>query len=147
MCYNPNCPQVQMPSVLPLTQALEKAIVGEATATKFYQLLAAMAPDQDQRDRIIKISQDEWRHHNNYQATYCAVTGHVFQHPEPNPAPPATYRQGLQEAFEDEQTDYETYRNLYFAYSHPMVKHAFMDGFLDEARHARWYNNFLIRND
>lgn len=147
MCYNPACPQMMMPAVPNVVQALEKAMLGEAGAIKFYCNLAAMAPDQEQRDLILGIREDEKKHLNNFQATYCAFTGHVFQYPEPNPAPPATYVQGLQKSFEDEQEAYEFYKNVYNAYPYPMVKHSFMDAFLDEAEHARWFLNLLIRNE
>ncbi|MGE5397884.1 MAG: ferritin family protein [Chitinophagales bacterium] len=126
-------------------QALETSMRGEAAAIKFYAYLAEMAPDQDQRETILKIRNDEIRHLKNFQAAYCCRTGCTYHYPEPNVEPPRSYCDGLQQAFNDEQEAYEFYKINMFC-NEGRVKKAYNDALLDEAEHGRWFNNLLIRN-
>lgn len=140
------CPPYEDVTCPETNEALKEAIRGEAEAIKFYTYLIEMAPDQFQKDVISGIRDDERRHLRNFQAVYCRRTGCTYSYPEPDVYPPQTYCQGLAKAFNDEQEAYEFYKANYFCNDRQLVKKAFLDALLDEAEHARWFNNLLIRN-
>lgn len=140
------CPSYKDVECQGTNQALEEAIRGEAGAIKFYGYMIDMAPDQFQKNILTAIRNDEKRHLNNFQAAYCRRTGCTYDYPEPEITPPECYCQGLEEAFHDQQEAYEFYKANYFCNEQKMVKKAFYDAMLDEAEHARWFNNLLIRN-
>lgn len=142
-----NCPPFEDQMCPDRIEGLEKAMRGEAGAIKFYTIMIDMAPDQSQKNILMGIRNDEKRHLNNFQAVYCRLTGSVYRYPEPVVNPPATYCDGLQMAFNDEQEAYEFYKINYFCNNSQMVKKAYKDAMLDEAEHGRWFNNLLIRND
>lgn len=144
------CPPYEDVVCQDVNRALEEAIVGEAAAVKLYGYLMEMAPNQSEKDLIAGIRGDESRHLNNFQAVYCRRTGCTYVYPEPEVRPPCNYCQGLLDAFEDEQEAYEFYKANYFCHyfckDKQLLKKAYLDALLDEAEHARWFNNLLIRN-
>ncbi|HOV43767.1 MAG TPA: hypothetical protein PLE01_07675 [Syntrophothermus lipocalidus] len=145
--YKPlRCPSYEDVACQETDKALQEAIRGEAAAIKFYTYLIELTPDQVQRDLIFGIREDEKRHLNNFQAVYCRLTGCTYSYPEPDVDQPHSYCQGLAKAFNDEQEAYEFYKANYFCNKRHLVKKAFLDALLDEAEHARWFNNLLIRN-
>ncbi|MGE5422729.1 MAG: ferritin family protein [Ignavibacteriales bacterium] len=142
-----SCPPYEGSACPDRIVALEQAMRGEAGAIRFYTILAEMTPDQEQKNTIFRIRNDERRHLNNFQAVYCRLTGHTYAYPEPAVNVPPSYCAGLQMSFADEQEAYEFYKLNYLCNSSPMVRNVFQDAMLDEAEHARWFNNLLIRND
>lgn len=144
MFTQPGCPAYRNRACDSTVTALEQAIEGEAKAIRFYTDLIELAADPKQRQVIRGIRSDEERHLNNFQAAYCRLTGHTYRYPEPEVTPPADFRSGVQTSFQDEQEAYEFYKANYFCNNRQIVKKAFFDASLDEAEHARWFNNFLI---
>lgn len=125
-----------------LTQDLLKAIKGEATAIDFYSRLAKLAPNQKQQNEIFHIIEDEKTHLKNFTVLFAMITG---THPvyQVNKVRFNTYREGLQMAFDDELSDYETYRNHYLLTEDPFIRDLFLRAFTDEIKHATRFNSFL----
>jgi rubrerythrin len=139
------CPPFNFPPCPNIVEALEKAMRGESDAIKFYGRLSSMAPDNFQKGVISKIREDEEKHLNNFQTVYCIHTGHPYILPESSVNPAGTYQDGLMKAFKDEQEAYEFYKTVFFCYNDQTIKCVFLDALMDEAEHARWFNNLLIR--
>ena len=139
-------PSFQGPPCPEALEALAKSARGEADAIRFYTMLLEKTADEFPREIITKIRRDEEKHLHNFQAVYCMLTGEFYRISGPGPVPPATYQQGLLKAFQDEQEAYEFYKTNYNCSDDPDLKFAFWDAMMDEAEHARWFNNLLIRS-
>ncbi|MGE5373036.1 MAG: ferritin family protein [Solirubrobacterales bacterium] len=138
------CPSYIQPDFPGTVPGLEEAMRGESGAIVFYSYLIDMAPDERQRRVLMSIRSDEERHLNNFQAVYCQYTGSTYRVPTPDVRPPETYLDGLERAFQDEQEAYEFYKANYEGNRNPRIKQAFFDAMLDEAEHARWFNNIIL---
>ncbi len=127
-----------------LTKDLLEAIIGEATAIDFYSRLAKIAPNQKEQNIILHIIEDEKAHLKNFFGLYMMLTGKrpLFQI---NKVEFNNYREGLKMAFEDELSDYETYRNHYLLTQDPFIRDVFLRAFTDEIKHATRFNFILAQ--
>ncbi|WP_050181888.1 ferritin-like domain-containing protein [Domibacillus robiginosus] len=125
-----------------LTEKLMKAINGEYTSIHVYEKLADMASTPSQKSRLLAIRADELRHFETFSALYHALTGNA---PSPvlTESSPKTFKQGILQAFQDEQETSEFYQETADSSHLPYVKKVFARAAADEQRHAVWFLSFL----
>ncbi|RUS42670.1 ferritin-like domain-containing protein [Cohnella sp. AR92] len=123
---------------------LEKALNGEYSAIACYEQLAKLAPNEEQRNRILEIRNDEIRHYQIISQMYVTMAGK-------QPAPqltepcPTEYKAGLLAAFKDEQETVDFYLGITDQTNIPYVKETFRRIAADEQNHAVWFLYLLMQ--
>ncbi|UZJ78703.1 ferritin-like domain-containing protein [Fictibacillus sp. KU28468] len=125
-----------------LLNILMSSIIGEATAIDFYTRLANEAPNEYSKNVLLNAAKDEKTHLQLFTRLYTSLTGK-----QPNykirPVKITNFRQSLFEAYEDELSDYEKYRNAYLFTQDPTIRDTFFRPYTDEIKHATRFS-FLL---
>ena len=125
-----------------VSEDIAKAINGEYTAIACYELLANQAPNDDIKNRILDIRNDEIRHYETFWYLYISLTGK-----EPTPTLtrtcPADYKSGVLASFKDEQETVDFYRSIARKTDNPIIRDAFTHASADEQNHAVWFLYFM----
>lgn len=121
---------------------LAKAINGEYSAVVCYDQLAKLAPNEEQKNQILEIRNDEIRHFQVFSHIYTSLTG---RQPTPQLVEqcPAEYVAGLKAAFKDEQETVDFYLDIAEKTNVPFIKEQFRRAAADEQNHAVWFLYFL----
>ncbi|MDM5155699.1 ferritin-like domain-containing protein [Bacillus sp. DX1.1] len=116
-------------------QAILKAVQGEATAIEFYARLANEAPNAKHKQAVLHALEDEKIHLQLFTQLYSTLTG---QQPTYQivPVQYASYKEGLERAYEDELEAYEEYRNAFLLTQNQTIRDVFLRAFTDEIEHA-----------
>lgn len=130
-----------------ISQAILARMKGEASAIDLYSRLVQIAPEQQQKQNILQVLEDEKIHLQQLTDQYIRLTGrHPFYEIENIPF--QTYQEGLQRAFELKWKDYEEYRNHYLFTKPSAVRELFLRTLNDEAKHVQQLDELrLSRND
>jgi rubrerythrin len=125
-----------------LLSDITQAINGEYSAIACYEQLAKLAPNMDERNRILEIRNDEMKHYQTFSQIYIALTG---RQPTPHIVEqcPSEYIAGLHFAFEDEQKTVDFYHEISDKANDPYVKEQFKRAAADEQNHAVWFLYFM----
>ncbi|WP_416825625.1 ferritin-like domain-containing protein [Ectobacillus polymachus] len=125
-----------------LIQDLAKAINGEYSAITCYEQLAKLAPNEEERNRILEIRKDEIRHFHSISQIYTSLSGG-----QPTPQMPEAcatdYKQGVKAAFKDEQETVDFYLDIADKAKNPFIKKQFRRAASDEQNHAVWFLSFF----
>ncbi|MFC0189946.1 ferritin family protein [Fictibacillus aquaticus] len=124
-------------------EIIKESISGEANGSAYYKKLSQLAPNPYAKKTLEKMSKDEYEHYQMFSQAYQYLTGQQVQ-PDMKPVNIKNYRQGLLEAFEDEITDYEKYRDTYLMTQNPLIRDLFFRPMSDEIKHATRIN-FLLQ--
>jgi rubrerythrin len=124
---------------------LIKSINGEYSAIICYERLAKMAPSSKEKERILEIRDDEIKHFEAFANIYLTLTGRKSK-PQITEECPRDYRQGLAEAFEDEQKTTDFYNEIADKAVEPDIMGYFRRFAADEQNHAVWFSYFYFRN-
>lgn len=121
---------------------VEMAVNGEYSAIQCYQRLAGMAPNQEQRNLILEIRNDEIRHYHYFTQLYTALTG---RQPSPKITEecPSEYRRGLRFSFEDEQKTVDFYLKMSDIAPDTATRDTLRRIAADEQQHAVWFLSLL----
>ncbi|UOQ84120.1 ferritin-like domain-containing protein [Gracilibacillus salinarum] len=121
---------------------LQKAINAEYSAISCYGMLAKMAPNSTQINRILEIQNDEKRHLQSFAEIYIRLTG---QQPTYNITEecPTNYRDGIEFAFNDEQGAVDFYLDMADRAQEEKIKQSFQRAAADEQNHAVWFLYFI----
>lgn len=120
---------------------ISKAIVGEAQAYQYYDRLAQLAPNEQDRQTIRKIQRDEARHYHMFTMILRQLGG---QMPHiPGTQLPVTYREGLLHSVRDELETSAFYQEVASRASDHRIEMQFMHASHDEQRHAAWFQYML----
>lgn len=121
---------------------VEMAVNGEYSAIQCYQKIASMAPNQEQRNLILEIRNDEIRHYHYFTQLYTALTG---RQPSPKIMEecPSEYRRGLRLAFEDEQKTVDFYLKMSDTAPDMATRDMLRRIAADEQQHAVWFLSLL----
>ncbi|MCE3201056.1 ferritin-like domain-containing protein [Paenibacillus sonchi] len=113
---------------------ISKAIIGEAHAYWFYERLAELAPNEQNRQTILRIQRDEAKHYRWFTMILSHLGG---QQPQiPTGKMPMTFQEGVRTAIHDELETAAFYQDIaYRATDRPIEMH-FMHAMHDEQRHA-----------
>lgn len=125
-----------------LISDIAKAINGEYSAIICYEQLAKLAPNEEARNQILEIRQDEIRHYQSFSQIYVSLTGK--QHtPQITEQCENTYTAGLRASFKDEQKTTDFYLDIADKTNDPYIKEVFRRASSDEQNHAVWFLFFL----
>ncbi len=117
-------------------EAILAGIQGEASAIDFYSRLADLAPDQQHKNDILSVLEDEKVHLQQFTNLYIMLTRSqpLYQIEK---IPFHTYEEGLQKAYHAELADYELYQNGSTFIPNSPVREAFLRAATDEIEHAK----------
>jgi rubrerythrin len=124
-----------------LIRDIEKAINGEYSAINCYEQLVNNAPNEEEREVIREIREDEIRHFQEFSRIYMSLTG---RQPSPKMTEecPKQYRRGLRAAFVDEQETVDFYLDIAEKAQIPFISNTFKRAASDEQQHAVWFSFF-----
>ncbi|MBN8191228.1 cupin domain-containing protein [Bacillus sp. NTK074B] len=119
-----------------LVNNLLSGIQKKATNVDFYHRLANSAPNQEERDSLLHVMEDEQRHWWDLTNVYTSLTD---SHPvyQVETIPFHNYREGLKRAYEIELGDYEQFRLCSMQAQHSVVYEVLVNTCRDEWEHAR----------
>lgn len=118
-----------------------EAIIAEVHAYNFYELLARMADNEQDRQIILRIQSDEARHYRWFTMILQRLGGQLPQIPAGRL--PSNFEDGVREAIITELNAASFYQDIvYRAISH-MVQMHFMHASQDEQRHASLFQYML----
>ncbi|GIP22077.1 ferritin-like domain-containing protein [Paenibacillus sp. J22TS3] len=123
-----------------------QSIQGERNDELFYDFLIKMAPDEQQKEVIKGIRDDERKHNRMFRELYTRLTGTA---PTPKEEPleqlPETYLEGLEKALLGELRAFEKYRTIYL-HIQPEYRDWIFEIMTDEIKHAGYYNWLYAKN-
>jgi rubrerythrin len=126
-----------------LINDISKAIIGEAHAYNFYQKLAELAPNVQDRQVILSIQRDEARHYHWFTMILSRLGG---QQPQiPAGELPENYKEGLRTAIRDELEAAAFYQDIASRATSPFIQMHFMHASHDEQRHASWFQFMFMQ--
>ncbi|RXT03912.1 ferritin-like domain-containing protein [Ammoniphilus sp. CFH 90114] len=129
-------------SSIGLADDIAKAINGEYSAIICYELLAKLAPNNEARNRILEIRNDEIKHYKAFSQIYVTLTGR--QHtPQIIEECKSEYKEGLRASFKDEQMTTDFYLDIAGKSNEPYIKETFKRAASDEQNHAVWFLYYL----
>ncbi|OKL35473.1 hypothetical protein BLL40_15325 [Domibacillus mangrovi] len=125
-----------------LLNDVSKAIIGEVHAYNFYQKLAELATNAQDRQVILKIQQDEAKHYHWFTMILRRMGG---QQPQiPAGELPKEFKEGVKTAIRNELEAAAFYQDIASrATTHHTQMH-FMHASHDEQRHASWFQYMLM---
>jgi rubrerythrin len=121
-----------------LISDVEEAINGEYSAINCYARLANLTSNENEKNRILEIRQDEIKHYNQFVQIYVGLTG---RQPQPKIAEgcPDIYLEGLEFAIQDEQKTVDFYMEVSDDSTNKHIKEVFRRAAVDEQNHAVWF--------
>lgn len=125
-----------------LINDVSKAIIGEVHAYNFYQKLAELAPNEQDRQVILRIQRDEAKHYHWFTMILRRLGG---QQPQiPAGELPMTFREGVSTAIHDELEAAAFYQDIASRATDRHIQMHFMHASHDEQRHASWFQYMLF---
>jgi rubrerythrin len=123
---------------------IAKAINGEYTAIACYEQLARVAPNVEERNRILEIRDDENKHFQVFSQIYTSLSG---RQPTPQIVErcPSEYDAGLNFAFKGEQKTVDFYLDIADKTNDLYIKEQFKRASANEQNHAVWFLYFLTQ--
>lgn len=120
-----------------IVQNLENFIEAEMRDAQLYNMLAEQAPNENSRQILIEIAEDEQGHANEFKRIYRMLTGRRFS-VQVNPIQLTdTYENVLRERIIDESGDYRKYGEQYMLTKQNIpLGDAYFKAMLDENVHA-----------
>jgi rubrerythrin len=128
-----------------LVDDITKAINGQYSAIACYEQLAKLAPNDEERNRILEIRKDEIRHYQIFSHIYFSITG---SQPSPQIVEQcaAEYRCGVEAALKDEQETVDFYHEIADKTKDTYVREQFRRAAADEQNHAVWFLYFYTKS-
>lgn len=138
-------PYAYFPTDTQLIGDIERAVNGEYSAVKCYAQIARKARNDEERNQILEIRNDEKRHFREFSHIYTQLTGR-----QPSPkvieSCPEEYCQSLDFALKDEQKTVDFYLDISEKGIDPFIKEMFRRAAQDEQNHAVWFLYYWTRN-
>lgn len=126
---------------------IQEAVAGEREDRAFYSFLMDNAPDEEEKNIISEIRDNEIGHYNLFHQIYFEVTGEsVPNRKEAEFTPPVTYCQGLKRALLGEQNAVQKYRQIMYAMQTREHINMMLEIITDELRHGILYNYLYSKN-
>ncbi|WP_051314643.1 ferritin-like domain-containing protein [Alteribacter aurantiacus] len=101
------------------------------------EVLAQLAPNQEERNRLLAIRVEEFRHYRMFAELYFTLTGREHS-PQMMAVCPSEYKSGLREAFFNKQNNVAFYLKVAEQADVPAVRNTFRRAAWDEQNHAVW---------
>lgn len=122
---------------------IKEAVQGERNDELFYDYLISVAPDQEARQIIESIRNDERRHNQIFRAIYRNFTGQDIQAVDEPFEKPSSYLDGIKKALKGELSAVVKYRQIKEGLPLGCYQDNVFNIITDELRHASFYN-YLI---
>lgn len=136
--------------IISLNVALEQiksSIMDERKDELFYENLITMAPDENSRDIISSIRDDEKRHNEILRFVYSNISGNVVEIPEEEiTIEEMTYADSIEKSLLEEVAAVKKYRRIMGAMPNSKMYTLLMSILTDEIRHASLYNYLISKN-
>jgi rubrerythrin len=126
---------------------IQKAVAGESEDRAFYSYLIDNAPDEEEKQIITEIRDNEISHYSLFQQIYYEITGEMV--PKQNQeefTPPATYCEGLKRSLLGEQNAVKNYRQIFYALQTRDHINMITEIITDEIRHGILYSYLYSKN-
>lgn len=130
-------------------QLIQKSIESEKEDEMFYDFLISEAPNQEEKEIITSIRNDERKHKSMFRRLYIELTGkhpHVPNTPV-NFTKPNSYFEGLVKALFGELKAVEKYRKILFELKDRSMINMLVEIITDEQKHAAKYNYLITLNN
>ena len=126
---------------------IKNAVEGEKEDELFYNDLIGLAPDQEQKDIIASIRDDEIKHNSFFSEIYEELTGEVVKPLVDVPyEKPTSYIDGIEKALFGELGAVERYRMIYNAMPNKYFRDLLFEVITDELKHGSKYNYLYTIN-
>lgn len=124
-----------------------EALSDEASDRNFYQCLAKMAPDCEQREIITSIRDDEIKHFKMFRMIYQEITcAQPMPGQEQEFEEPENYCAGIQKALFGELGAVELYRKIMFGLCSQRHRDMLFEIITDEIKHSGKFNFLYSKN-
>lgn len=124
-----------------------EAIQGELGDERFYDYLISVAPDEEERNIIAGIRNDERKHYLSFKEIYDFYGGINISEPtKVNFKKPSSYGEGLKMALLGELAAVEKYRDLRAGLPNEFFRDMVFEIITDELKHAHKYTYLLYLN-
>jgi rubrerythrin len=134
--------QMPLNSDINLLNDVAQSIILEAHAYNFYQRLAELAPNEQDRQIIFRIQRDEAKHYHWFTMILRRMGG---QQPQLTiGALPQEFKEGVRTAIFNELEAASFYQDIAYRATDHMTQMHFMHASHDEQRHASWFEYMLI---
>lgn len=120
---------------------IQEALTGESEDRAFYTYLSENAPDEEAREIINGIRDNEINHFDLFRRLYFDITGEIL--PENNNGefePPENFCDGIKRALLGEQNAVQKYRQILYAMRPRIHINIMIEIITDEIRHGILYN-------
>jgi rubrerythrin len=126
-----------------LANDIKTAITLEVHAYNYYERLAELAPNEQDRQIILRIQRDEAKH---YQWFSMLLSRMGIQQPQIPPGQlPSSFIEGVGTAIRNELDAQAFYQDIAFRANSMPVQTHFMHAAHDEQRHASWLQYILTQ--
>ncbi len=122
--------QVNISSDAHLVDDISRAVIGEVHAYNFYERLAELAPNEQDRLVILRIQRDEARHYHWFTMMLSRMGAQQPQIPAGDL--PESYEEGVKTAIRDELEAAAFYQDIASRATTPFVQRHFMHASHDE---------------
>jgi rubrerythrin len=124
-----------------LINDITKAIISEAQDYYFYERLAQLATNEQDRQIIYRIQLNEQKHYRWFRPILRRLGG---DHPQiPEIELPKTFEEGLKTAIYEELQESYFYMYIASRANHNYIIQHFTNASIDERRHASWLQYML----
>jgi rubrerythrin len=129
-------------------ELIQKAVAGENEDKIFYTYLIENAPDDEDKQIITGIRNNEMDHYNMFRQIYYDITGAVLpKGSEESFETPDSYCAGIRKALLGEQSAVERYRQILYAMQPSVHINMLTEIITDEIRHGILYNYIYSKNN
>jgi len=129
-------------------QMIKDSVQSERKDELFYDDLINMAPNQEQKDIITSIRDDERKHNRYFREIYRDITGETIEADKEEMAyeKPESYLDGIQTALFGELGAVEKYRTIYNSMPAQYYRDILFEIITDELKHSSKYNYLYTTN-
>lgn len=117
-----------------------EAVKDEKEDEIFYNQLMSIAPNEEAKEIIKGIRDDEKKHNQMFRAIYYFLTNHDLSENAARLTSPTHYCDGLKKAVRGETNAVAMYRKILFAMEDEVHQNMLFEIITDEIRHASLFN-------
>ncbi|XJZ27999.1 ferritin family protein [Bacillota bacterium Lsc_1132] len=132
--YEPNEYEGRQPQKV--LREIAKAINDELQAVQYYTRLAELAPNNQFRQAVLAIRQDEIKHLHWFSRVYQELSG-KYPPITLGVELPGSFKRGVRDSIKDEQEAAPFYRRIAAQISNQQISQRFLRAANDEQRHAQ----------
>ncbi|MNJ44205.1 hypothetical protein D3C77_392470 [compost metagenome] len=126
---------------------IRTSVQGERNDELFYDELIRLAPDEEQKNIIISIRDDERKHNKLFRHIYYSLTGQQITGVSNEQfIRPKTYLDGIRQALFGELAAVDKYKQIWLGLPEGEFRDTVMGILLDELKHSGKYNYLFTLN-